>query len=80
VPRVIRSCSTPRSEYTEFAAAGVALPARGVRATSPARGTPHPREPRASRASQRSERSRPHIRRRRRSWLPSPVRAPAALR
>ena len=59
-------------EYTEFVAAGVARPAGGVRATSPARGTPHPREPRASRAPQRSERSRPHVRRprRRRSWLP----------
>src|SRR5437868_11980292 len=45
MPPVNRCCSTPSVEYTEFVAAGVALPAGGVRATSPARGTPHPGSP-----------------------------------
>src|SRR4051812_8541362 len=52
-------------EYTEFAAAGVARPARGVRAASPQGEHPTPMAPHAARAPQRSERSPPHVRHRR---------------
>ena len=74
------SCSTPRSSTRQFVAAGVALPAGGVRAASP-RGNTRPRRSPTPLAphngvSEALPRSRPPARRRRRPSVLVPERPP----